>query len=268
MKFSRILNTYYLDSINIDVVNDINKIMYYNEDLKLISTSITLSQITQALGLIDTIDLRGNITVPYIIGPRQAKIGDTILLRPYAYNLLKRCQVELVDAIWTDPNGTEYTGLELSYEVPLDSSQLGQYKTFKVKVKDKYHNWSRTVEKQILLVNTNTTGYILGSTSLFQNHITNVPTIKKLIWNDSIHTANNTYILTIDAEDPNGLDLQYELKASDIDVAINQNDTNPNIFEITYPDYQYNTKIYYIVTVTNSAGKVNKTSDKRVVTPS
>ena len=268
MKFSRILNTFYLDSINIDVVNDIDKIMYYNEDLKLVSTSITLAQITQALGLIDTIDLRGNIVIPYIIGPRQAKIGDTIFLTPCAYNLLKRCQVELIDAVWTDPYGSEYIGLDLNYEVPLDSTQLGQYKTFKVKVKDKYNNWSRTVEKPILLVNTRTSGYVYGSTSTFKKHITDAPIIKDLIWNNIVHVANNTYTLTIDAEDPNDLDLQYEVKASDIDVVINQNDTNPSVFEVTYPDYRYNTEVYYIVTVTNSAGKVNKTSNKKTVIPS
>jgi len=83
------------------------------------------------------------------------------------------------------------------------------------------------------------------------------PVINSLQWSNWHHLESTTYELIIDATDPEGEDLTYEVTCDDASVVIEQNTVDNFSFDVTYPDYSTNpTEVNFTVTVTDAANNV------------
>jgi len=79
--------------------------------------------------------------------------------------------------------------------------------------------------------------------------------IDNITWDNDDHSAANSYILTINAHDPDNADIiSYSVTCDDINVNIVQDTTNDNIFTITYPNYNIDTNVTYTIAVTDNHG--------------
>lgn len=78
------------------------------------------------------------------------------------------------------------------------------------------------------------------------------PTITNMEWDDWNHIDSDTFVMTINALDPEADDLTYEVICDDANVTIVQTGVL-NVWDITYPDYSgINTPVVYTVTVTDA----------------
>jgi len=89
------------------------------------------------------------------------------------------------------------------------------------------------------------------------------PTINSIKYNNDIHLKSGSYSVIIDAIDPKGDNLSYQLVCSDGNVSITQ-DIDPKTWHITYPNYGSNTLVTFTATVISINGEsdalmVNKT---------
>jgi len=96
------------------------------------------------------------------------------------------------------------------------------------------------------------------------------PVINGWTWSGSIgpngeHYENQSYDLTIDADDPENDTLSYEVTCDDNNVTIQQDGTNPNVFHITYPDYSADTNVTFTISVSDTANHETTQTDEVLV---
>ncbi|RLE64910.1 MAG: hypothetical protein DRJ47_06445 [Thermoprotei archaeon] len=86
------------------------------------------------------------------------------------------------------------------------------------------------------------------------------PTIDQITWDvNPPHYYSESYTMTIDASDPEGDSLTYNVTCDDANVTIQQDATYPNQFHITYPAYTTNTTVTYTVEVSDGKETVSET---------
>ena len=84
--------------------------------------------------------------------------------------------------------------------------------------------------------------------------------INFVTWNDDDHFADTSYILMINATDPQDQDITYEVLCSDPNVIVTQTNT-PYIWNVTYPSYSFNMNIVYYVIASNESGLISSSLD-------
>lgn len=90
------------------------------------------------------------------------------------------------------------------------------------------------------------------------------PVIDSIIWNDYTHEENSSYLLTINAHDPQNQTLTYDVTCNDGNVNISQSGS-PHEWNITYFGYNSDTTIIYTITITNEDLLTVNTTDTKVV---
>jgi len=94
------------------------------------------------------------------------------------------------------------------------------------------------------------------------------PSILSFSWDDPIHHVNMSYTLTIDAQEYNNQNLTYLLTVSNsnpnFEVTIIQDET-PNIFHISYGNYNYTPYIEFNLSIINENGLVSKMIEPKLL---
>jgi len=92
-----------------------------------------------------------------------------------------------------------------------------------------------------------------------------IPIISDITWDNYNHIDNNTYTMNINASDPQGQILTYEVTCDELSVSIVQDGFNDNIFYVTYPDYTEDKIVKYTIKVTNVSSSSALKTDIRAV---
>lgn len=122
---------------------------------------------------------------------------------------------------------------------------------------------STTVDYTIIVTNEDT----LSDTEYDTRPVANVetaPVIDNILWDDYTHEENDSYVMTINAHDPQSQDLTYHVVCDDPAVGVVQSGT-PNIWNITYGEYGADTTVVYTITVTNEDLLTDIAIDSKVV---
>ena len=161
----------------------------------------------------------------------------------------------------TDPNSQD-----LTYEVVCDDANVSITQTGTPHIFDVvYPNYTSdtTVVFTATVTNEDTLTDIDTDTKVVNDTETS-PVIDSLTWNDDIHEELEAYILTVNAHDPQSLDLIYEVVCDDANVTITQTGT-PHIWNVTYPEYDEDTTVIFTATITNEDSRIDIDTDTKIV---
>jgi len=152
----------------------------------------------------------------------------------------------------TDPNNED-----LTYEVECDepgviivqdgTDETLFHITYPEYTEDTTVTYTITVTNESLLTDVETDIKIVADI----NGMTMPPEIMSLNWDYDIHYTGNSYQLFVDASDPQGQDLTYEMECDNLDVNIDHYDPGDPNFYVTYPEWMTETMVTYYITVTN-----------------
>lgn len=171
------------------------------------------------------------VSVPKISGP-QFVIPDTDVTF-YASGSQSSYNNALIDYYeWELPDQSIHRDPTLIYHVPFDAN-IGDDLLLSCLASDSLGNLSDKTNKFLSVVAE-----------------TFYPIIHSVVGNSNIYHKEHEYIFTIDATDPQGQDLTYEMTCNDPNVYINS-DNNDHIFQVVFPDYLYDTSVVLNITVTN-----------------
>ena len=176
------------------------------------------------------------ITAPTVRTVERVKAGTTFYLygnRDELYTSYKDNGAEVSHLEWELPDGSIVTGDSISYTAP---SETGQRRTFICRACDTLGNKSKDVSVSV---------DITDNTQPFINSIS---------WDSEEFFTEETYTLTIDAVDWDGDSLSYSVTSYDATVTITQDESEPNKFHITFPDYENDTQVDFTITVSDSHG--------------
>lgn len=93
------------------------------------------------------------------------------------------------------------------------------------------------------------------------------PEIISVNWSSDVLYDNSSYTVEIIALDPDNDALTYSITASDPNITITQDTTNPALFTITFPDYAADTTITFTYSVSDGTVTITQTENKVIKIP-
>jgi hypothetical protein len=215
---------------------DIESIVFskLNSNLALDKTNIPISRLQQAKNVNpDDSSEIFVVTKPSISGPTQEGYSKPVTLSASgSLTAFSENNVSIDKYEWLLPNGETREGNTIIYVLP-GLEQADQTITIKCRAIDEIGNPSDYSEHSI---------FVLGNTP---------PVIDSISWSSGILYDNESYDLTIQAHDEEGNTLSYNVTCNDNNVSIIQDNTNKNIFHITFPEYTQDTNLTFTISVSD-----------------
>jgi len=164
--FKYIYNTYFINNIDLTAMVDIDYILYLDNNLHIKATPFKESDLYDLFTGKGSADLGFNLIEPIINGPDKVGINTLVKYGIDAYSLFKSCNISISETEWTLPDDSIVitSGLDpLSYTTPVDNNLIGNIISISVRVKNELNYWSRSVSKDIELIDTGYIGCIINT---------------------------------------------------------------------------------------------------------